>query len=100
MGGTPDAKSLTGRNRRTVPWTLARVLKQIVWPVGEHREITFWVQIAGATLPTSLVLASFCLLWYWPVPLWRGPQWLPVMCSLAMVALACVIHIKYRTYLL
>ena len=60
------------RTRRTEPWSLARVFKLMVWPVGEERELAFWAWGLQTTLPCTCLVGSGLLLALWA---WAGGSW-------------------------
>ena len=61
------------RTKRTDVWNLPKMLRAIVWPVGEEREVTFWVQCCKTTVPCTCVLSGLLLIVVW---LCCDGQWL------------------------
>ena len=60
------------RTKRTIPWTLARILKVLVFPVGEECELSFWAFCLQSTLPGTCVVSSILLLALWTL---LGGRW-------------------------
>lgn len=63
------------RTRRTDVWSLPRMLQAMVWPVGEEREVRFWVQLCKLTVPYTCFISGLTLIaiWCWCAGKWQRP---------------------------
>ena len=60
------------RTKHVKGWNLPRVLRSIVFPVGEEAEISFWVSWLRISLPCTCLMSAVLL---WGIWIRQGGQW-------------------------